>query len=343
MNANDVFFRREGVVGRITLNRPKALNALTLEMCAGMLEQLERWADDPAVRAVVIDAIPGRAFCAGGDIRAIYDRVKRGDGSAAQFFATEYRLNAAIRRYPKPYIPLIDGIAMGGATGISVHGSFRVVGENTAYAMPETAIGLIPDVGGTYIFPRMPGEIGMYLALTGGRIGIADILYTGIATHFVRTERFGEIVQRLADGESASTILEGVAEYAGLSPLAEKRTAIDRVFSKSSVEAILEALKFEGAWGQETAALLATRSPIGLKLTYRAMREGRGKDFAACQQMEYRIMTRAVEGHDFHEGVRAALLDKDQHPQWQPAILDEISNTDVELYFAPLGGHEFVT
>ena len=340
---NDVLFRRKGVLGRITLNRPKALNALTREMCAGMLEQLDRWADEPEVRGVVIDAAPGRAFCAGGDIRAIYEGVIARDGSAALFFATEYRLNAAIRRFPKPYIPLIDGIAMGGATGISVHGPFRVVSENAVYAMPETAIGLIPDVGGSYVLPRMPGEIGMYLGLTGARIGIADILYTGIATHFVRSARFSEIIRRLARGEPAQAVLSEVAENAGAAPLSELRAAIDRVFAKSSVEEILDALKSEGRWGEETTALLATRSPIAIKLSYRAMREGRSKDFAACQQMEYRVMTRAVEGHDFHEGVRAALLDKDQRPCWAPASLDAISDAEIDSYFAPLGGHEFVT
>ena len=343
MSENDVLFRREGVLGRITLNRPKALNALTLDMCARMLEQLNRWADDPDVHVVAIDAVLGRAFCAGGDIRAIYEGVKRRDGSAAQFFATEYRLNALIRRFPKPYIPLIDGIAMGGATGISVHGTFRVVGDNAVYAMPETAIGVIPDVGSTYVFPRMPGETGMYLGLTGTRIGVADILYTGIASHFVRSDRFPEILSRLAHGEPMPSVLAELAENGGSAPLSEKRTAIDRVFSKSSVQEIIDALKFEHAWGAETATLIVARSPTALELTYRALREGRHKDFPACQQMEYRIMTRAVEAHDFHEGVRAALLDKDQHPHWRPGSLDSISDDEIDSYFSPLGGPEFVT
>ena len=343
MNESDVLFRREGVLGRITLNRPKALNALTLDMCARMLEQLDRWANEPELCVVVIDAAPGRAFCAGGDIRAVYEGARAGDGSAAQFFTTEYRLNALIRNFPKPYIPLIDGIAMGGATGISVHGPFRVVSENTVYAMPETAIGLIPDVGGTYVLPRLPGEIGMYLGLTGMRIGVADILYTGIATHFIRSNRFAEISHRLARGEPPQPILSELAEDAGSIPLSEKRAAIDRAFAHHSIEAIVEALESEGLWGTETAALLATRSPTGLKLSYRALREGREKQFPACQQMEYRIMTRAVESHDFHEGVRAALLDKDQRPRWQPANLAAISNAEIDAYFAPLGEHEFVT
>ena len=343
MTENDVLFRREGVLGRITLNRPKALNALTLEMCERMLEQLDRWADDPGVGVVVIDAAPGRAFCAGGDVRAIYEGVKRRDGSTARFFATEYRLNAAIRNFPKPYIPLIDGIAMGGATGISVHGLFRVVTENALYAMPETAIGLVPDVGGTYVLPRMPGEIGMYLGLTSFRIGVADILHTGIATHFVRRERSDDIVRRLAAGEAPATVLSDLAENAGVAPLTERRAAIDRAFSKPSVAAILEALKLEAGWGEETGALLMTRSPTALKLTYRALRDGRDMDFAACQRMEYRIMTRAVEGHDFHEGIRAALLDKDQRPRWKPSSLDAISAADIDVYFAVLREHEFVT
>ena len=343
MSENDVLFRREGALGRITLSRPKALNALTLDMCARMLEQLRRWADEPELGVVVIDAAPGRAFCAGGDIRAVYEGVLARDGSAAQFFRTEYRLNAEIRSYPKPYIPLIDGIAMGGATGISVHGAFRVVSENTVYAMPETAIGLIPDVGGTYILPRMPGEIGTFLGLTGNRIGVADILHTRIATHFIRSDRFPEIISRLARGEPAEPVLSELAENAAAAPLLDKRAAIDRAFAHSSVEAILAALQDEGAWGQETAALLATRSPTALKLSLRAMRAGRALDFAACQQMEYRIMTRAVEGHDFHEGVRATVLDKDQRPRWKPATLGEITAATIDSYFAPPNEPEFVT
>jgi enoyl-CoA hydratase len=337
---NDVILRREGALGHITLNRPSALNALTHEMCASMLNQLQDWARDAAILVVVIDAVPGRAFCAGGDIRAIYDLGKRHDGSAQAFFATEYRLNAAIKHFPKPYVALIDAIAMGGGVGVSVHGTHRVIGEDAIFAMPETAIGLYPDVGGSYFLPRLPGELGMYLALTGMRIGAADMLYAGIATHFVPAAQFAGIAPALARGESVDAILSRLAQDSGPAPLAGIRDAVDRAFAASSVQAILQALGREGEWGRETAALLGARSPTSLKLTFRAMREGKALDFDACMRMEYRITTRALEGHDLYEGVRAAVIDKDQKPRWQPASLEKVPEAAIAAYFAPLGERE---
>jgi enoyl-CoA hydratase/carnithine racemase len=305
-----------------------------------MLAQLRLWADDPAVRVVVLDAVPGRAFCAGGDIRAIYDMGKRSDGSAQDFFTTEYRLNATIKNYAKPYIALIDGIVMGGGVGISIHGAYRIISENAVFAMPETAIGLYPDVGGTYALPRLPGEIGMYLALTGNRIGPADMIYANVATHFVPAAKFGLAVERLLGGENLDSVLSSLAQDPGPVPLAQHRTAIDRAFGAASVEAILEALEAEGAWGKETAALLRTRSPTSLKLTFRAMREGRRLDFDSCMRMEYRLTMRALEGHDLYEGVRAAIIDKDQQPQWQPATIEKVPDADIARYFASLGANE---
>ncbi|HXJ01008.1 MAG TPA: enoyl-CoA hydratase/isomerase family protein [Micropepsaceae bacterium] len=333
MESNEVLLRNEGGVGHITLNRPQALNALTREMCAAMLEQLRAWREDPAIRLSVIDAIPGRAFCAGGDIRAICEMGKRGDGSAAAFFTTEYRLNAAIRHFSKPYIALIDGIAMGGGVGVSIHGSHRVVSENALFAMPETAIGLFPDVGTTYVLPRLPGEIGMYLALTGGRIKPADMIYAGIATHFVPSARIGDIAPRLIQGEPPDPVLTGLTADPGPSALAANRAAIDRAFAKPSVEAVIDALGAEGVWGQETAALLGTRSPTSLKLTYRQMRLGKTLDFDSCLRSEYRLMTQLLENHDLYEGVRAALIDKDQRPYWRPATLDAVNDADISRYF----------
>jgi enoyl-CoA hydratase len=336
MSESEILFDVKDGLGVITLNRPKALNALTHRMCAAMLEQLRLWADDSNVSAVAIDAVQGRAFCAGGDIRAIYDMGKRRDGSAAEFFAGEYRLNAAVKHFPKPYIALIGGIAMGGGVGISIHGSHRVASENALFAMPETAIGLFPDVGGTYALPRLPGEIGMYLALTGARLGPADMRYANIATHYVPAAKFGEIVQRLVNGEDADAILIGIAVEPGPPPLAAHRDCIDRAFAADSVEAILKALEQEGEWGHQTASLLATRSPTSLKLTFRAMREGRNMDFDSCMRMEYRLTLRALEGHDLYEGVRAAVIDKDQRPRWQPLSLAAVSTTAIDGYFAPL-------
>lgn len=336
----EVVFRREGPLGRITLNRPKALNALTYDMCAAMLAQLRGWAGDPQVRAIVLEAVPGRAFCAGGDIRAIADMGKRRDGSAQAFFTTEYRLNATIKHFAKPYISLIDGIVMGGGVGISVHGTYRVISENAVFAMPETLIGLYPDVGGTYALPRLPGEIGMYLALTGNRVGPADMVYAGIATQFVPAAKFPVAVERLAGGVETGDALASLTEDPGPAPLAAHRAAIDRAFSQPSVEAVLEALQGEGAWGQETAALLRTRSPTSLKLTFRAVREGRKLDFDSCMRMEYRLTMRALEGHDFYEGVRAALIEKDQRPQWRPSAIEDVSDADIARYFAALGTGE---
>lgn len=342
MEENEVIVRRDGSIGRITLNRPKALNALTEDMCAAMLTQLRAWAADRAIHAVVIDAVPGKAFCAGGDVRAIYDAGRRADGSVMSFFRTEYRMNAAIRRFPKPYIALIDGFAFGGGCGVSMHGSHRVVSENAVLAMPETLIGLFPDIGATTFLNRLPGEIGMYLALTGSRINAPDAIYSGLATHFVAAQTHAALRQRLVQGEMPDTVLADLsAPPSGVADLARHRDAIDRAFAASSVEDILERLDLEGDWGSQTAALLRSRSPTSLKVTFRQMREGAELDFASCQRVEFRIMARMMDGHDFYEGVRAALIDKDQSPRWVPPNLDMVSESEIERFFAPLGDEEF--
>ena len=342
MEQNDVLFRREGAVGRITLNRPKALNALTEAMCTAMLGQLRLWASDSNVRAVVIDAIPGKAFCAGGDVRAIHDAGKKGDGSVMNFFRTEYGMNAKIHRFPKPYIALIDGFAFGGGCGVSMHGSHRIASENAVFAMPETVIGLFPDIGATFFLNRLPGQIGLYLALTGLRIGRADAIACGLATHHVASQGLAELFARLVEGEPPDAILAQLnAAPSGPAEMMEHREVIDRAFVASSVEDILGRLETEGAWGRETVALLKTRSPTSLKVTFRQMREGVVLDFESCQRMEYRIMARMMEGPDFYEGVRAALIDKDQKPRWVPGRLDKVTDGDIDRFFAPLDGREF--
>src|SRR5258708_15256449 len=210
MDTHDILLSREGVLGHITLNRPKALNALTRAMCASILGQLQEWGREGGVRAVLIDGVRGRAFCAGGDLRAIYESGRKDDGTAQAFFTTEYRMNAAVKHFPKPYVALIDGIVMGGGVGVSVHGSHRVASENALFAMPETGIGLYPDVGGSYFLPRLPGELGMYLALTGAPIGPADMVYIGVATHFIPAAKFAAIAPRLAAGEPAGSLLDSL-------------------------------------------------------------------------------------------------------------------------------------
>jgi enoyl-CoA hydratase len=342
MDRHDILLSREAALGHITLNRPKALNALTHEMCASILGQLRDWAREPGVSAVLIDAVPGRAFCAGGDLRAIYETGKKDDGTAQAFFTTEYRMNAAVKHFPKPYVALIDGIAFGGGVGVSVHGSHRVASENALFAMPETGIGLYPDVGGSYFLPRLPGELGMYLALTGARISPSDMVYAGIATHFIPAAKFAAITPRLRDGEGVDSVLESLKENAGPAALADHRAQIDRVFSAPSVEAVLERLGKEGAWGKQIATLLAANSPTSLKLTFRQMREGRSLDFDSCMRMEYRLTNRALEGHDFYEGVRVTLIDKGKRPNWVPPTLEAVSDAAIARYFAPLGDKELI-
>ena len=342
MANTDILFSREGALGQITLNRPKALNALTHGMCASILGQLQEWARDSEVRAVLIDAAPGRAFCAGGDLHAIYESGRKHDGTAQAFFTTEYRLNAAVKHFPKPYVALIDGIAMGGGVGVSVHGSHRVASENALFAMPETGIGLFPDVGGSYFLPRLPGELGMYLALTGARIGPADMIYAGIATHFIPAAKFPAIAPRLSEGEPVDSLLGSMQEQPGPALLVDHRAVIDRLFSASSMEAVMKGLHEEGEWGKETASLLRERSPTSLKLTFRQMREGRNLDFDSCMRMEYRLTNRALEGNDFYEGVRVTLIDKGKRPHWQPPTLEAVSDAAIAPFFVTLGEQELV-
>jgi enoyl-CoA hydratase len=344
MSEPEILFEKRGRIGLIILNRPKALNALTLGMVNLMHAQLKVWAGDPAVSAVVITGAGERGFCAGGDIRALYDSGKAGTPYVFDFYAHEYRLNAYIKHYPKPYIALLNGITMGGGVGVSVHGKHRVACENTMFAMPETGIGLFPDVGGTYFLPRLPGELGMFLALTGTRLKAADLLYCGIAQTFVPYERFPKLIDALA--ESGAMPEQTIASFkgdAGAGTLAPWREVIDRCFVKKSVEEILNALAVEGgAWGEEIAKIILTKSPSSTKVTYRQIREGKRTEFDDCMRLEYRLTCRFMEGRDFYEGVRAQIIDKDQKPKWSPPSLAQVTESDVAAYFAPLGPRELV-
>lgn len=337
-----------GSVGRIELQRPKALNALTLEQIHAIDPQLRAWADDDRVKAVVITGEGHKAFCAGGDIRALYEagRDHRHDIYAA-FFRDEYRLNRLIKTYPKPYVALVDGIVMGGGVGISVHGSHRVASENTLFAMPETGIGMFPDVGGTWFLPRLPGELGTYLALTGARLKAADCLYAGVCTHFIPAERKTALVRALAGIGEAAAVDAVLAEFAtdpGMAPLAERRDVIDRCFAFDREEDILAALAAEGGdWAAETRATLMAKSPFATKVTLRQMRLGRTLDFDGCMRAEFRMSQRFMERPDFCEGVRAAIIDKDQAPRWNPPGLDGVSDAMVEAVFAPMADGEELT
>lgn len=337
----DVLFEQRGAAGIVTLNRPKALNALTQDMCLRTKAQLEDWAKDTNIKTVVIRGQGERAFCAGGDIRALYDSGKAGTPYALDFYRDEYRLDAAIKHFPKPYVALIHGIVMGGGVGVSVHGSHRIAAESAVFAMPETGIGLFPDVGGSYFLPRCPGQIGMYLALTGARLKTTDCLYAGVATHFVPQAKWETLLERLANGTTPDQALDGLSDNVPDTFLETHRNAIDSIFALESVEAILAALDAEGTdWAGETATTLRTKSPTSLKVTFRQIREGAGLQFDDCMRMEYRMVNRIVAGHDFYEGVRAAIIDKDGAPKWQPADLAGVGDSAVDAYFAPLGDKE---
>jgi enoyl-CoA hydratase len=347
---DDILFERRGAAGIVTLNRPKALNAVTHAMVLALRSQLERWADDDAVTRIVVTAAGERAFSAGGDIRALYDLGKAGQhDDALQFWRDEYPLNAVIKNYRKPYVALVDGIAMGGGVGVSVHGSHRVAGDRYSFAMPEVGIGFFPDVGATWFLPRMPGELGTYCALTGERFGIADAVQSGIATHRVPSTRFAALLEGLTGTVSVDAVLAAFSDPPGAGPIVQRKAAIDRLFGGDMVENILAALDREAAsggkdaeWATKTAAAMRTKSPLSLKIALAQVRRGKDWDFDTCMRMEFRIVSRIIHGHDFYEGVRAVIVDKDNQPRWRPAALTDVGESDVERHFAPLGRAELV-
>ncbi len=340
LNDAEILFERRGALGLITLNRPKALNALTRDMCLRMMAQLDAWAKDPSLSTVAIRGAGERAFCAGGDIRALHDSGRAGTLYALDFWRDEYTLNAMIKHYPKPYVALIHGIVMGGGVGVSVHGHCRIADDSAVFAMPETGIGFFPDVGGSYFLPRCPGETGMYLALTGARLKAADMRYVGVSTHTVPQTQWNALIGILADGGEPGNALAKFEERI-FAPLAEHRAKIDRIFAAESVEAALAGLDAEsGDWPRATAAAIRTKSPTSLKLVYREMREGKKRSFDDCMRMEYRMANRVLSGHDFYEGVRAAIIEKDNAPRWRPAALAEVTDETVDAHFATLGEME---
>jgi enoyl-CoA hydratase len=344
----EILFERRGAAGLVTLNRPKALNAVTLGMVRALNEQLTKWAADPAVTRVVVSAAGERAFSAGGDIRALYDLGRAGrHADMMPFWREEYTLNAIIKRYPKPYVALIDGIVMGGGVGLSVHGSHRVAGDRYLFAMPEVSIGFFPDIGATWFLPRLPGELGAYCALTGERLDAADGVEASLATHRVPSARFAELRDALCGATAVDALLCAFAEPAAAGPVTPKREAIDRLFSGDRVEDILSALDRESGsageaaeFARKTAASIRTKSPTSLKLALAQVRAGKALTFDACMQTEFRIVSRIIHGDDFYEGVRAVIVDKDNAPRWRPATLEAVTPSVIERHFAPLGRGE---
>jgi enoyl-CoA hydratase len=336
-----ILFETRDALGLITLNRPRALNALTHGMCIGMHKMLSEWGQNPAIRVVAIQGAGPRAFCAGGDIRAMADSSIDKTPAAANFLRDEYRLNGLIGTFPKPYVALTHGVVMGGGAGVSVHGSYRLADDDLAFAMPETGIGFIPDIGASFFLSRCPGETGMYLALTGARIGLGDALALGLMTHSVAASDHEELTARLAGGEAPDKIISIFARPAPPSLMAEHRSLIDRIFAAHAIEAVLERLDRDGSdFAAETARTIRGRSPTSLKLAFQLVRQGKGLSRNECLKMEYRVGSRVVTGHDFREGVRALLRDKDGRPRWEPSALAAVTERDVAGYFEPLGARE---
>ena len=330
-----IISEKRGALGLLTLARPQALNALTHGMVTAIAAALRDWAADDTIAAVVIRGEGPRAFCAGGDIRAVQQAVQAGSDAGAALLRDEYHMNALIGAFPKPYIALIHGICMGGGAGMSVHGSHRLADVSVAFAMPETAIGFVPDVGSSYFLSRAPGEMGMYLGLTAERIDLGDALEAGLMTHAVNAADFDAVIEALAEGQSVDQAIAPFIRKAPPGALAPHRRRIQTIFSAASVEAILERLDRDGSeFARLTAQTIRARSPTSLKVVFRQLREAEKLDLKQCLAMELRLALRLLAGHDFREGVRAALVDKDRAPKWQPSALAGVG--DIAPYFAPL-------
>ena len=328
-----------GKIGRIRLNRPKALHALTRAMCSAVLEALVEWRSNPTVKGVTIDHAEGRGFCAGGDIRMLAESGA-GDGAEARaFFHEEYRLNHYLFTYGKPTVAFMDGITMGGGVGISQPCRFRIATENTRFAMPETAIGLFPDVGGGWYLPRLPGRVGQFLALTGTRLDGAECRYLGLATHYIPHDRLEEVKARIAERPDR---VQGILGQASVTPpparIADNLIAINKCFASDRLEEVIEALEADGTeWAETELATLRCKSPQACKVSLRLLSDGaKMADFADEMRQEYAVATRVVQRHDFVEGVRSVLVDKDQQPNWNPATPEGVTDHLIDTIFAPM-------
>ncbi len=339
MTANNVIIASEGGLGRITLNRPKALHALTLDMCREIIEAVQAWEADPAIAAITIDHSVGRGFCAGGDVRLLFESL-RSDGSEARaFFRTEYRMNHLLFTLRKPSVCFMDGIVMGGGAGLAMACRYRVATESTTFAMPETGIGLFPDVGGGWFLSRLPGRVGQWSALTAAKLGGADCLTLGLATHYLPRDALIDVKTHI--GKKLDT-LETILGVATVSPSPNRidqfRGSIDTLFAADRIEHIIAALKFDpSVWAAQQLAEIMKKSPFSCKVALRQLSKSRNfTRFSDNMRMEYRIVSRLIRKPDFIEGVRAFVIDKDNNPQWTPRNFEEVTDDDVEAMFAPL-------
>jgi len=339
----EVIVRREGAAGILSLNRPQALHALTPGIVQAMTEALLEWRHDPAVALVIIDHAEGRGFCAGGDIALLRNSVIHDGGvSGRRFFFEEYQLNHLIFTFPKPVVAFTDGITMGGGVGISQPARFRVATENTRLAMPETGIGLFPDVGGGWYLSRLPGQIGRYLALTGARLDGAECRFAGLATHYLSSSDLAEAKARLLGGHDPAQVLAALGAHAGDVRIEAQAAQISRHFAADKLEDILASLASDASeWATKNLAILRTKSPQSCKVALRQLNESLTcADFAANMAMEYRVASRMLPLPDFAEGVRAVIIDKDNAPRWFPATPEQVSDAQIDSIFAPLAQQE---
>ncbi len=337
----EVLIERRGASGFILLNRPKALNALTHGMVKAIMPQMEAWRDDPAVTRVVITGAGEKAFCAGGDIRALYDLGKAGRTVESRaFWREEYILNHLLKTYPKPIVALINGIVMGGGVGMSIHGSHRVATEKLMFAMPEVGIGFFPDVGASWFLPRLPGKAGAFLALTGARVGLGDALALGLATHGVEQAQLPAIAGALAEGEDVDATLARFAAPPPSSTLLGRLAGIEAALAAPTLGGVVQGLERAAdggsAFAAETLATMRGKSPTSMAVALEQVGRGGAMSFAAVMQMEYRIVSHIGEGHDFYEGVRAVIVDKDQKPAWRPARIEDLDPAAIAQHFAPV-------
>ncbi len=339
-----VVVERRGCAGVIILNRPQALNALTLQMVREIAAALDSFASDPDVQRVLVLGAGERAFCAGGDIRWLYERGRAGEYAAqSAFFREEYALNTRIKRYGKPYVALIDGLAMGGGVGVSLHGSQRVATEKAVYAMPEVGIGFFPDVGATWALPRAPHRIGVAMAATGLRANGADMAAFGLATAYVASRDLPALAAALERPGDTDAVIREFSTVPPPSPLSAEASRIERLFAHFDAAEIETALNADGSdFARRLLDMLATKSPTSVAIALRQMQVGAELSFEEAVRVEFRIVSRICRGHDFYEGVRAAIVDKDNRPQWRPAAGQRPDAADIDAYFAPLGADELV-
>ena len=334
----DVVFHESRGVGVITLNRPRARNALTTAMVLAMGEQLDAWESDPDLRAVLIRGAGDHGLCAGGDVKAMRSSALAHDGAVVEFFRAEYRLNGQISRFPKPFVAIMDGITMGGGVGVSAHGSVRIVTERTAFAMPEVTIGIAPDVGATWLLSHAPGELGTFAGLTGSTLTAGDVIACGLADHFVRSEQLDELVRLVEEG-GVDAAVDIIAEPPPASGLERRRPWIDECFAFDSVGAILAALDASSApEAQDAARLIRTKSPSAVAVTLASLRRARGlPSLADALEQEFVVSCNLIHGHDAIEGVRALIVDKDQSPAWDPPSTDAVTAEAVQGAFVNHG------